>query len=150
MRHLLILDVENLFDPEKGFMLNGESYPLRGVSRHQDRLGVGNALTRAMHDEDMKIIAHMGANTIRLAHYQHDQYFYDLCDKYGMVVWAEVPYITEHKPSANDNSITQLRELISQILITLQLFAGACQMSKCSGCQRFTDNLKNSINCTRA
>ena len=69
-------------------------YPLHGVSRHQDRKGVGNAITRAMHDEDMALIRELGANTVRLAHYQHDQYFYDLCDQYGMVVWAEIPYIS--------------------------------------------------------
>ena len=69
------------FDPKKGFFLNGRSYPLYGVSRHQDRKGIGNALTRAHHEEDMALIREMGATTIRLAHYQHDQYFYDLCDK---------------------------------------------------------------------
>lgn len=102
------------FDPEKGFFLNGQSYPLRGVSRHQDRRGAGNALTREMHREDMELIAEVGANTIRLAHYQHDQYFYDLCDEYGMVVWAEIPYITEHMPGGRANTISQLTELIAQ------------------------------------
>ena len=76
------------FDAEKGFFLNGKSYPLRGVSRHQDRDGVGNALTKDMHKEDMEIIKSIGANTVRLAHYQHAQYFYDLCDEEGMIVWA--------------------------------------------------------------
>ena len=68
-------------DPKKGFFLNGRSYPLHGVSRHQDRKGLGNAISREMHDEDMTLIRELGANTIRLAHYQHDQYFYDLCHK---------------------------------------------------------------------
>ncbi len=86
------------FDPEQGFMLNGRVYPLRGVSRHQDRWQLGNALTIKEHREDMELIREIGANTIRLAHYQHAQEFYDLCDEYGMVVWAEIPYITEHLP----------------------------------------------------
>lgn len=102
------------FDPEKGFFLNGQSYPLRGVSRHQDRRSTGNALTPEMHREDMELIAEMGANTIRLAHYQHDQYFYDLCDECGMIVWAEIPYITEHMPNARANTISQMTELIAQ------------------------------------
>lgn len=102
------------FDPEKGFFLNGVSYPLHGVSRHQDRAGVGNALTPEMHRQDMEIIAGMGANTIRLAHYQHDQLFYDLCDEYGMVVWAEIPYISEHMPDGRDNTISQMTELVLQ------------------------------------
>ncbi len=102
------------YHAKTGFYLNGKSYPLRGVSRHQDRKGVGNALTREMHLEDMDLICEMGANTIRLAHYQHDQYFYDLCDERGMVVWAEIPYISEHMPHGRENTISQMKELIIQ------------------------------------
>ena len=101
-------------DPERGFILNGEEYPLRGVSRHQDRLGVGNALLKEHHDEDMDLICEVGATTIRLAHYQHDQYFYDLCDERGMVVWAEIPYISKHMPDGRANTISQMRELVVQ------------------------------------
>ena len=101
-------------DPERGFILNGEEYPLRGVSRHQDRWGFGNALLPEHHKEDMEFIYEMGANTIRLAHYQHDQYFYDLCDEYGMVIWAEIPYISKHMPTGRENTISQMKELIVQ------------------------------------
>ena len=101
-------------DPEKGFFLNGRPYPLRGVSRHQDWKGLGNAITKEHHDADMALIREMGANTIRLAHYQHDQYFYDLCDQYGMVVWAEIPYISEHMPNGRENTLSQARELVAQ------------------------------------
>ena len=102
------------FDAERGFLLNGKEYPLRGVSRHQDRPGIGNALTKEMHEEDMDLILEMGANTIRLAHYQHAQYFYDLCDEKGMVVWAEIPYITTHMPKGKENTMSQMKELIHQ------------------------------------
>lgn len=102
------------FDPEKGFLLNGHSYPLRGVSRHQDFLGVGNAITLQEQTLDMELIREIGANTIRLAHYQHAQEFYDLCDEYGMIVWAEIPYITEHMPNGRQNTMNQMRELITQ------------------------------------
>lgn len=102
------------FDAEKGFFLNGRSYPLRGVSRHQDRLKIGNALTRKMHEEDLALILEVGANSIRLAHYQHDQYFYDLCDKAGVVCWAEIPYITKHMDGGFENTMSQLSELIEQ------------------------------------
>lgn len=101
-------------DPEKGFFLNGLSYPLRGVSRHQDRPVKGNAISREDHREDIELICEMGANTIRLAHYQHDQYFYDLCDEMGMIVWAEIPYISHHVPEARENSLQQMKELIAQ------------------------------------
>ena len=101
-------------DPERGFILNGEEYMLRGVSRHQDRWGFGNALLPEHHDEDMDLICEVGANTIRLAHYQHDQYFYDLCDERGMVVWAEIPYISQHMPTGRENTITQMKELVAQ------------------------------------
>ena len=100
--------------PENGFILNGKEYPLRGVSRHQDRWGKGNALSKEDHDEDMALICEMGANTIRLAHYQHDQYFYDLCDEKGMILWAEIPYISRHMPDGRENTITQMKELIVQ------------------------------------
>ena len=101
-------------DPEKGFILNGREYPLRGVSRHQDRLGIGNALLPEHHREDMDLICEAGFNTIRLAHYQHDQYFYDLCDERGMVVWAEIPYISRHMPGGNENTVQQMKELVTQ------------------------------------
>ncbi|MBQ3183589.1 MAG: glycoside hydrolase family 2 protein [Clostridia bacterium] len=101
-------------DPKKGFFLNGKSYPLRGVCRHQDRKGIGNALLPCHHEEDIELIRQVGANTLRLAHYQHDRYFYDLCDKYGLIVWAEIPYISEHMPNGRDNTISQLKELIIQ------------------------------------
>ncbi len=101
-------------DSENGFILNGEEYPLRGVSRHQDRLGIGNALLKCHHEEDIDLIMEMGATTIRLAHYQHDQYFYDLCDENGLVIWAEIPYISKHMPDGRQNTITQMTELIVQ------------------------------------
>ena len=101
-------------DPNNGFILNGEEYPLRGVSRHQDRWGVGNALLPEHHEEDIDLICEVGATTIRLAHYQHDQYFYDLCDERGLVIWAEIPYISKHMPGGRENTISQMKELVSQ------------------------------------
>ena len=101
-------------DPDNGFILNGEEYPLRGVSRHQDRLGVGNALLPEHHVEDIDLICEVGATTIRLAHYQHDQYFYDLCDERGLVIWAEIPYISKHMPGGRENTISQMTELVAQ------------------------------------
>lgn len=101
-------------DPERGFILNGADYPLRGVSRHQDRWGFGNALLPEHHREDIELICEMGATTIRLAHYQHDQYFYDLCDEKGLVIWAEIPYISSHMPGGRENTVSQMKELVSQ------------------------------------
>ena len=102
------------FKPDTGFWLNGKNIRLVGAARHQDRAGLGNALTAAEHEEDVQILRDMGANTVRLAHYQHAQYFYDLCDKYGLVAWAEIPYITEHMPEANANALSQMEELVTQ------------------------------------
>ena len=103
-----------VIDPENGFILNGEEYPLRGVSRHQDRWGFGNALLPEHHKEDIELIMEVGATTIRLAHYQHDQYFYDLCDEKGLVIWAEIPYISKHMATGRENTISQMKELVIQ------------------------------------
>ncbi len=103
-------------DPEQGFIINGRETPLRGVSRHQDLLYQGNALTKEDHYRDAKLIKELGANTIRLAHYQHAQEFYDACDEMGFVVWAEIPFISvfNQDPQAHQNCISQLKELIIQ------------------------------------
>ncbi len=103
-------------DPEKGFIINGAATPLRGVSRHQDFLYKGNALTREDHYRDAAMIRELGANTIRLAHYQHSQDFYDACDEMGFAVWAEIPFITvmSADPAAHENCISQMKELIVQ------------------------------------
>ena len=101
-------------DPDRGFILNGEEYPLRGVARHQDRLGIGNALLPEHHAQDIDMILEGGFTTIRLAHYQHNQYFYDLCDEKGLVIWAEIPYITTHMPGGRENTFSQMTELILQ------------------------------------
>ena len=103
-------------DPNTGFWLNGKNVPLRGVARHQDRLDKGWAISKADHEEDVALIKEVGANTIRLAHYQHDQYFYDLCDKTGFVLWAEIPFISQFIPTeeAYNNTISQMTELVAQ------------------------------------
>lgn len=101
---------------EKGFMLNGREYSLRGVSRHQDRENMGWAIGEKEHREDLELIKEIGANTIRLAHYQHSQYFTGLCDQAGMVLWMEIPFITifMNTPEARENTLLQMRELITQ------------------------------------
>ena len=103
-------------DPNTGFWLNGKNVPLHGVSRHQDRLDKGWAISKEDHEEDIALIKEVGANTIRLAHYQHDQYFYDLCDKTGFALWAEIPFISKFIPTeeAYENTISQMIELVAQ------------------------------------
>lgn len=101
---------------EEGFFLNGVSYPLHGVCRHQDRENLGWAITEKEHLEDMALIREIGANTIRLAHYQQAPFFYDLCDRNGMVVWAEIPLISvyDNEREADENLVQQMQELILQ------------------------------------
>ena len=106
-------------DPAKGFFLNSEPYRLHGVCRHQDREGKGWALSAADQAEDARIIAEMGANAVRLAHYPHSQAFLDECDRLGLLVWAELPLVnTVGHPAAHPdflaNGCTELRELIRQ------------------------------------
>ena len=103
-------------NPDNGFHLNGKSLPLHGVARHQDRLDKGWAISKADHEEDIALIKELGANTIRLAHYQHDQYFYELCNRTGFVLWAEIPFISQFIPTreAYNNTISQMTELVAQ------------------------------------
>lgn len=102
--------------PEKGFILNGQTTRLNGVSRHQDRKDMGWAITKKEHEEDLELIKELGANSIRLAHYQHDQYFYDLCNKEGFVLWAEIPFISVMSKTdfEGTNAKQQMIELIRQ------------------------------------
>ena len=109
------------FDPDRGFFLNGRHLILHGVSRHQDYLGRGWALDHADHERDMAIIEDLGANTIRMAHYQHAQDWFDLADSAGMVVWAEIPFVNKlsfgnspASPALVANARQQLVELIRQ------------------------------------
>jgi len=109
------------FDPQLGFFLNGRHVALHGVSRHQDYLGRGWALTRADHERDMAMIEDLGANTIRMAHYEHAQDWYDLADRAGMIVWAELPFVNKLSftdasatPALAANAREQLTELIRQ------------------------------------
>jgi beta-galactosidase len=101
---------------DKGVFLNGKPIKLNGVSRHQDFAGVGNALTKEHMNLDMSLIKEIGANSVRLSHYQHDDYFYSLCDREGMLVWAEIPFISVPTTidEKNKNAKDQLEKLIKQ------------------------------------
>lgn len=104
------------FDATGEFQLNGKKLKLHGVNRHQDLQGYGNAVTKEHHEQDIKLVKELGANWIRLAHYQQDDYVLDLCDKYGLLVWEEIPFInvfTEDK-TFQDNCEVMLREMIEQ------------------------------------
>ncbi|WP_447756027.1 glycoside hydrolase family 2 protein [Sphingopyxis fribergensis] len=108
-------------DPNSGFHLNGKHLPLHGVSRHQDYLGKGWALAPEDHERDMALIAEMGANTVRFAHYQHAPDWFDLADRHGMIVWAEIPFVnrvsnddTTGSPELVANAKAQMVELIRQ------------------------------------
>jgi beta-galactosidase len=103
-------------DPDKGFFLNGKPYHLHGVDKHQDRFNKGWAISEADMDEDIQLIKEMGCTVIRCAHYQHSDYFYSLCDRAGILVWAELPQVNEIKASAQfaETSRSQLLDLIRQ------------------------------------
>ena len=103
-------------NPEKGFILNGQPLRLKGMSRHQDRKDKGWAISRENQNEDMEILLEIGANAVRLAHYQHNQYFYNLCDEKGIVAWAEIPFISSMSENDNPgrNAKAQLTELVKQ------------------------------------
>ena len=98
----------------EGFFLNGKRYPMRGVTRHQDREGLGSALTNREHDEDLDMIMDIGATTVRFAHYQQSDYIYSRCDSLGLIIWAEIPFVNRVTGQEWENAHSQLRELIRQ------------------------------------
>ncbi|MEM0965838.1 MAG: glycoside hydrolase family 2 TIM barrel-domain containing protein [Verrucomicrobiota bacterium] len=103
------------FNPDKGFFLNGKPYPLKGVNRHQDFEGIGSALSPRQHYEDLKLIKDVGANWLRLAHYQQDDYVLQLCDRMGLLVWEEIPYVNGGRPDLIwENAHSMLLEMIEQ------------------------------------
>jgi beta-galactosidase len=103
-------------DPNKGFFLNGQSYSLHGVDRHQDYMNEGWAISAADMEEDVAMLKELGATVVRCAHYQHSDYFYSLCDKAGILVWAEIPQVNiiRNTPEFENTSRDQLLDLIRQ------------------------------------
>jgi beta-galactosidase len=112
-------------DPDKGFFLNGKPYHLHGVNRHQDRFNKGWAISEADMDEDIRLVKEIGATVVRCAHYQHSDYFYSLCDKVGILVWAELPQVNEINASQQfaETSRNQLLDLIRQNINHPSIFA---------------------------
>jgi len=103
-------------DPDHGFFLNGRHYPVYGVCRHQDRPEKGWAISHADMEEDVGLMKELGVTAVRCAHYQHSDYFYQLCDEAGILVWAEIPQVNvvHDTPEFENTSRGQLLDLIRQ------------------------------------
>ena len=112
-------------DPDRGFFLNGQPYHLHGVNRHQDYMNEGWAITESNLDEDISLLKELGATVIRCAHYQHSDYFYSLCDKAGILVWAELPQVNliRDTPEFENTSRNQFLDLIRQNVNHPAIFA---------------------------
>jgi len=74
------------------FKLNGERLLIRGTQRHEDHAGVAAAMTGEMMRKEMRLIKDLGANFIRLGHFQQSRVILDLCDELGLLVWEEIPW----------------------------------------------------------
>lgn len=74
------------------FLLNGKRLLLRGTHRHEDGAGTGAAETREAVLKEFDLIKSMGANFIRLGHYQQSSFILNLCDSLGLLVWEEIPW----------------------------------------------------------
>ena len=116
-------------DPERGFLLNGRPYRLRGVAMHQDTDGKASALTQADYRRDYRIVKELGANFLRLAHYPHNDFAFQQCDSLGIIVQTEVPWVNvcgENAPQSYFNNIHhQMKEMVNNLYI-LRSLSGAC------------------------
>ena len=106
-------------DKEKGFSLNGKPYPLRGVSMHQDMAGKASALTKEDIANDYAVVKELGCNFLRLAHYPHNDEEFRLCDRMGIIVQTEVPWVNICGVNATqayfDNIHQQMREMVTSL-----------------------------------
>lgn len=121
------------YSSENGFLLNGHPYKLHGVAKHQDFGGLGNAITEKEMQQDLELILEMGANSVRCSHYQHCDRWYELCDRAGLLVWAEIPVISSvpQKPEADENAMQQLELLISQVRNHTSVYCYGVQNEVC-------------------
>jgi len=112
-------------DLDQGFFLNGQPYHLHGVNRHQDMQDKGWAITELDMERDMALLKEIGATVIRCCHYQHSDYFYSLCDRAGILVWAEIPQVNtvSNTPEFLAASRSQLQDLIRQNINHPAIFA---------------------------
>jgi len=99
---------------EHGCFLNGEHIKIRGMARHQDFADLGYAITQKEMEQDMALLLELGANSVRLSHYQHDDYFYRLCDEKGILVWAEVPFISS--PPTSEEAFVNIKEQMERLV----------------------------------
>lgn len=106
-------------DREKGFFLNGNPYPLRGVAMHQDTDGKASALSREDFDSDYAFVRELGCNFLRLAHYPHNNHAFELCDSLGIIVQTEIPWVNVCGERASeayrDNIFSQMKEMITAL-----------------------------------
>ncbi len=116
------------FDENQGMFLNGKHYRIHGVAIHQDFAGYFNAVGKEQIDENFALIQEIGANALRLSHYQHPKYTYDLCDQLGYPIWSEIPMIKMyHSPAQLENAKSQLTELILQNIHRPSVFSWGIQ-----------------------
>lgn len=97
-------------------LLNGKPIKLMGVNRHQDHMGLGNALPDAVHRNDIRLMKEMGANFIRFSHYPHEPALLEACDELGLLVWDEISIVNRIglQPDFEKNALLNMREMVLQ------------------------------------
>ena len=101
----------------QGFLLNGNPYPIHGVSRHQDRRDEGWALSTEDHQQDADLILGMGVTAVRNTHYPQSGTWHDLADRSGLLMWDEVSLVRtiNDTPAFTVGSELEAREMILQL-----------------------------------
>ncbi|MFZ0598790.1 MAG: glycoside hydrolase family 2 TIM barrel-domain containing protein [Flavobacterium sp.] len=70
-------------------LVNGKAIYIKGVNRHEVDPVTGQTISRERMEQDIKIMKEFNINAVRMSHYPNDEYFYELCDQYGIYVVDE-------------------------------------------------------------
>ena len=98
-----------VFDPDRGFFLNGKPLKIQGTCNHQDHAGVGAALPDRLQAFRIAVLQSMGCNAVRTSHNMPTPEWVDACDRMGMLMMCET-----RQMSSNPSGLQQLETMVKR------------------------------------